>query len=163
MIHVKFQLKSPSGHLIAQIDDCCRSYKISIATKVNWVHFLISDQLTKYELYIFHDIYLQVDYTNASILFPKSCFQKKVGDLNKCYLWRNRQKNLVLCQICPTRNFLLCAELFSYFPKDWMNISMNGNARTWKDHQTSTKEKLPRLTHNQANLLLSLKYTKQHA
>ena len=47
-------LKSPSGNLITRIDDCCHGYKISVATKV---HFVINDQLTNYELYIFNDIY----------------------------------------------------------------------------------------------------------
>ena len=41
-------------------------------------------------------------------------------------MWRNRQRNLVLCQICPKRNFLLCAELSFLLPGGYFHIRRSG-------------------------------------
>ena len=72
---------------------------------------------------------------------------------------KSRKAKIILCNY-QWNNKLLST--FPYFEMVSHELKLC-IARTWKDHQISINEKLPRLTHNQANLLLSLKYTRHHA
>ena len=78
---IKFEVNWSSGNVITRTGDCCLGYKISIATKITLASFVMSNQLAKYELQIWNNIYLQFYRKNAAILPDKPRFQTKFEKL----------------------------------------------------------------------------------
>ena len=69
---------------------------------------------------MFNDIYLQADCTNASIASRRS-LRTGINVIRG----ETANKPSLVPDFFENKNFLLRAELLSYFPKDWMCMSMN--------------------------------------